>query len=131
MTTSAVLRWEIHEDGTFDVVGNTMSIRGSYPGCDSHSVRPVSVQVERREGGGTLSYDLQWGRLVVTLTQEDSHLVARCKVSDCEQLPGQLNIFADALVQGAAKFYRLGQGIIDKAGFYTLPPAQPYNAFGI
>jgi hypothetical protein len=125
------LRWQIHDDGTFDIVSDTISVRGSYPGCDGRSVRPLAVRVERNADGGTITCELLWGRLDLTLTREGHNLVARCKVSNCEHLPGHLDVFADALVEGATKFYRLGQGIADNSGFRALPPKETLNAFGI
>jgi hypothetical protein len=131
VAASSALHWQLHDDGTFNVLSDSISICASYPGCNGHSIRPLSVRVERGEDGGTVTYDLSWGCLVLTLTREGHHLVARCTVSGCEQFPHDLDILADALVTGAAKFYRLGHGIGDKSGFRTLPPQETINAFGI
>ena len=56
----------IHEDGTFDIITNSIRLNGCYPSADGHALRPVRVETSQTE----ITYLIPGGFVRLSFRQE-------------------------------------------------------------
>ncbi|HUU11420.1 MAG TPA: glycoside hydrolase family 36 protein [Vicinamibacterales bacterium] len=128
------LRWILHDDGSFDVVGGKVALRGGYPVCDDRPLRCVRVEVRRSAGSGTVRYHLAGGRVDMRFGREGRALVLAAALRGRGAAPLRLAPIGGARVEGADRFFRQGIGFGDHSGFRAIPSEKPvtgYNMAGL
>src|SRR2546430_417176 len=102
--------WNVHDDGSFDVVVEGLSIVDCYPAIDGASVRPLAVTVEPTKRAPTVEYRLPGGSLVLVFAKDEDSLVLKAFVRGMAKAPRWISPLAAGRVEGAAQFFKQGFG---------------------
>jgi len=115
------MKFEIHDDGSFDLVGAAVCLRNAFPGLDAAPVRPL--RVTRSEAGGTAAvrYELAAGRAFVlrfSSTADSARL--HCRLEGFDRAPHWVSPVFDAEITGATGLFRTGIGFSGPTNFIDL-----------
>lgn len=106
------MRWELHSDGSFDIVCNAGALRNAFPGFDHQDIRPVRVQA----GDNRLRYELAQGSLELTFVNDAGKLRLGCTLRGCTVAPHWLHPVHTARVEGFSRAFRQGIGFSGPTG---------------
>ena len=98
------MKVQLHADGSWGIIGAYFSPKGLYPSIDGRAIRPVQVSIQ----GDTMVYELEKGRMVLRVGQEQDRIRISCSM---QGLPG----VHDIEPIGSGKICRSCSGEEDKA----------------
>lgn len=114
--------WRINEDGSFELVGREAKLVHCFPALDGQAVHPLKVEVERRDGGGSIRYYLSEAREILIQ-------LGRCAEGNCglvaelvgfEKAPHWFYPIYGAEVHGVERLFRQGIGFSGPSNFVKL-----------
>lgn len=115
------MRYILHEDGGFDLMGERLCLRNCYPAVNGAALRPVRVSVSERE----ILYHLPRGRVSLAFAADAGGRV--CLTCSAEGLSG-IHDFAPvsgATAEGASHVYVQGFGMEGPSGCFALSQDAP------
>ena len=118
---SAHMQWQLHQDGSYDLIDGSVSLRGCYPALDGAAVRPLRVSVVPSVTGGTLRYVCSHGELELVLDGDSTGLILQATFSGAAYAPHWVLPLAGARVEGADRIFRQGCGMGGQTQFLSLP----------
>ena len=118
---SAHMQWQIHQDGSYDLIDGSVSLRGCYPALDGMAIRPLRVSVVPSVTGGTLRYVCSHGELELVLDGDATGLSLQATFSGAAHAPHWVLPLAGARVEGVDRIFRQGCGMGGQTQFLSLP----------
>jgi hypothetical protein len=100
------MRWDIHADGSFDIVSDHGSLRNALPGIDHQDVRCARIQVEPSR----VVYELTAGSVELTFDTWEHGLKLGCTLRGMRQAPCWVHPIHSAKLDGFSGFFRQGIG---------------------
>lgn len=120
----ASLSFEVHEDGSFDIVGGSLRLSRCYPAIDTIPVRAVSLSVSRRGDATEIRYGLEHGMVELELLAAADSLVVRSRLTGVSNAPWSVQPCVGQVV-GAASYFTQGLGFSGPSGFVRLDDKRP------
>ena len=118
------MEYRIHGDGSFDFIGEHISLHGCYPAVDGFPLRPVRVAVTER----TILFFLQNGSIELGFTTyPDGRLALACKAENLGSVHDIFPICAGA-VSGAERIFVQGFGMEGPSGCFSLQDSPPVSS---
>ena len=68
------MRYLIHEDGSFDILGSSILLHNAYPSLNGQMLRPVRIEVKK----DTVTYQLVQGSVSIRFREEPDGRIAIC-----------------------------------------------------
>ena len=123
-------RWVIHPDGSYDLEAGSCRLSGCYPSLGEHPVHPLSVEVNRSDHGGAITYRLGEGTLEIRLSGGGSGLTLDASLTGLGHAPRQLFPLAGGRLEGFDRFYKQGFGFGGPSGIIPIgdPEALRFDA---
>ena len=127
------MKWELHTDGSFDLVADGIAVRGAYPAVDGVPLRCLTVEVAPDSGGGTVRYRLPDAEWMLRFGRTDDTLTLDTELAACAVAPHWVAPLAGGRVVGADRFFRQGVGIGGPSMFVNLnePGTGPVDSYTI
>jgi len=123
--------WQLHDDGSFDLVSSATVLKGCYPAIDSTSIRPTVISVKRTSHGGTIQYDIASGQLVLRFDLDGTSPTLQAELKGMTEAPHNISPVTNAIVKGANRFFRQSQTLGGPSGFVNLPSNEALESFTI
>jgi hypothetical protein len=120
-TSFKPMRWQVHEDGSFDLLDGPVSLLGAYPAFDRQCVRSAGVELHTDRNGTEITYRTCTGAIRLFLgTLPDGGVFLDSAIEGMEVAPQWFHPFHDAAVQDAVRLFRQGIGMSGPSGFVTM-----------
>lgn len=122
------MKYRVHKDGSFDLLGNQISLYGCYPCVDGFPLRVVGVKVEKEPAGikpeyDTITYQLSTGSVRISLrTDMDQSLELLTSASGLVGIH-DLSPLGNAVIDGAESVFVQGFGMEGPSGCFSLSGA--------
>ncbi len=116
-------RWRIHENGSFDLISDEITMKNCYPAMDGQPVHPMLIHVNRTDFGGEISYQLSTGKLILNLGYDNDSLVMGARLEGFSIAPHWIHPLAGAEIVGADRWFKQGAGFSGPSGI--IPLRQP------
>ena len=125
------MQWQLHQDGSFDLIGGPVTLRGCYPALDGTAVRPLQLAVATNPTGGTVRYSLaDQGVLDLILGRDATGgLTLHATFSGAATAPHWLLPLAGARVEGANRLFRQSCGMGGATDFVPLPLKERVDSY--
>ena len=125
------MQWQLYQDGSFDLIGGPVNLRGCYPALDGAAVRPLHVTVTPTPAGGTVRYALaDQGTLDLIFERNaDGGLTLTASYSGTATAPHWLSPLAGARVEGADRLFRQSCGMGGTTDFVPLPLKERIDSY--
>jgi len=120
-THSMSLQWQVHPDGSFDLLTCGPALRGCYPALDGVAIHPVATEVGAEEGASKITYTLTEGELILRLRVDGGVAVLGASVRGMPAAPHRVEPCV-AQVVGAQQLFRQGLGFAGPSGLVDLDP---------
>ena len=114
------MNWHIHPDGSFDVLGAGVALRGCYPALDGQPLHPLRVDVRRTAGAARARYTLAGAVLTLRFSRDARGLVLACSFAGPARAPHWIQPISHGRVEGANRFFRHGLGFSGPSGFANI-----------
>ena len=105
-------------DGSFTLTAGAMSLTGGYPAIDGVAVRAVAIELTDDSVCWTCA---DGNRLELRVASSSGGIELRMRLRGWTTAPRHVSIFQDALIQGAARGFRLAHGIGGGSRWCELP----------
>jgi alpha-galactosidase len=113
--------FKVNPDGSFDIMGTSVSLKNCYPAIDGHALRVLSVKVMERKSGTTIQYSLRDGQMELVLKNTPGAVSIETFIKG-EKIKGAfISPIGRAEVTGANRFYRTPWAIAGDAGIRNWP----------
>ena len=109
------LRWDVHPDGTFDLLTPGPGLCGCYPAIDGVAVRPLKVAATPSR----ITYTLSGGELVLELRIDGAEAVLATTLRGPKQAPHRVEPCV-AEAPDAVRMFRQGLGFAGPSGLVDL-----------
>ena len=126
-----VLNWKLHEDGSFDLASERLSLLHCYPAKDGVPVRPIAVELERTSDGGTARYTLADGTILLTFGHNDDSATLGAEIIGMPTAPHEVSAIGDALIVGACRVFRQAVAFGQPSGFIDLPVKETLESYAV
>lgn len=117
------MKYIVHADGAFDILGAHISLRGCYPAADGRALRPVRVEAAKTE----ITYILPQGSVKLSFKADGEHRLSL----DCSAvgLAGTHDLapLGNAAVDGAEHVFVQGFGMEGPSGCFALSVDAPVS----
>jgi hypothetical protein len=127
MVSAQSIKSVIHSDGSFDIIGTTITIANGYPALDNKSLKPLNVKVTERGNFKTIRYLLGEGTVELQFSYEGKALTINTTVTGQSIIPEMISILRDAEVAGVAKVYKTSSQIMGNGGIKEWPDTKAGN----
>ena len=117
------MKYIVHEDGAYDILGEQIGLLGCYPAISGHALRPVRVEAAKTE----ITYVLPQSSVTISFrTDGENRICVNCRAVG---LPGihDLAPLGNAMVDGAENIFIQGFGMEGPSGFFTLSENPPVS----
>lgn len=115
------MKYIVHEDGAFDILGEPISLRGCYPAVNGCALRPVRVEAAKTG----IAYILPQGSMKLSFKADGEHRLS----IDCSAvgLAGTHDLapLGNAVVEGAEHMFAQGFGMEGPSGCFPLTEDAP------
>ena len=115
------ITYSVHKDGSFDIIGTTVSLQNSYPSIDGNSIRPLAVDVTEYDDYTTIRYTLSNGYFELILREEAKGISIKTNIDGDEIVGAAISPIGNAVAKGVTRFYRTPRGIAGDAGIRDWP----------
>ena len=122
------MQWQLYADGSFDLTGGPVTLRGCYPALDGQAIRPLRVTVTPNPTGGTVSYAAASGTLELVFGHAAGGLALQATFTGATA-PHWLLPLAGARIDGADRLFRQGCGMGGGTGFVPLPLKERLDSY--
>ncbi len=120
------MRYYIHSNGSFDLIGTNVSLVGCYPAADGIALRPTCVKVFEN----IISYALPEGTVRVRFdTDRDGRIALHCSASGIADIH-DISPLASGKIRGADQVYIQGFGMEGPSGFFPVD-ADAHTSYGL
>ena len=93
------MRYLIHEDGSFDILGSSILLHNAYPSLNGQMLRPVRIEVKK----DTVTYQLVQGSVSIRFREEpDGRIAICCSAAGLAGIHDLIPLTA-AMIEGAEK----------------------------
>jgi len=116
------LQWQVHPDGSFDLMTPGPCLRNGYPALDGEALRPVAVRISSEQGTTEIAYRLSEGELVLRLRVDGGVAVLAASLRGLRQAPHRVEPCV-AQVEQAPRAFRQGLGFAGPSGLVDLDPS--------
>ena len=125
------MEWQLHPDGSFDLIGGSVNLRGCYPALDGLAVRSLHVTVTPTPAGGTVRYALaDQGALDLIFGRDAAGgLTLHATYSGTTTAPHWLLPVAGARIEGADRLFRQSCGMGGPTEFVPLPLKERVDSY--
>ncbi len=133
MTTNTIFpTCTIADDGAVSLTSGVLAITALYPALDGEPLRAAAVIVERRAGGGDITWRLAGGGSVgLEVRNADQGMQLRLRLTGVPHAPRSLGLCQRAQVSGAARIWCMAQGMGGGAGLHTADDAAQRRSHGL
>ncbi len=114
-------RWNIYDNGTYDLISNEIILRNCRPAIDGQGVMPKNVFLGDSPKGKRIVYELPGGFLMLDLKTDNDSISIGAEFSGFSQAPRWFSPISQAEVFGVDNFYKQGFGTNGPSGIYPLP----------
>jgi len=114
-------KWTLNNDGSFSLSTPQITLKAAFPAFDGKTIRPVSVNVERKGNGGKITYRLTKGRITLLFSEKQGALTIDSELSGFETAPHWFMPLCDASIDGADRFFKQGNGFGGPSGVFEYP----------
>ena len=125
------MQWQLHQDGSFDLTGGPVILRGCYPAVDGAAVRPLQVTVTPGATGGAIHYVLADSTLDLVFGHDAQGLTLHATFSGSDTSPHWLLPLSGAKVEGADRLFRQGCGMGGNTMFMPLPLKERTDSYAL
>ena len=120
------MRYLIHEDGSFDILGSSILLHNAYPSLNGQMLRPVRIEVKK----DTVTYQLVQGSVSIRFREEpDGRIAICCSAAGLAGIHDLIPLTA-ATIEGAEKVFVQGFGMEGPSGCFSLTN-QPPSSHGL
>ena len=113
---SRELRYILHKDGSFDLIGRQISLKNCYPGTDGAPLRPIRVETVKN----VINYTLAQGTIKVCFEKDDEGRIAiSSRASGAERIH-DYSPLAEGQIDDAAQIYVQGFGMEGPSGMFPI-----------
>jgi hypothetical protein len=123
------LRWNLTEDGAFDLCAGTLALRRAFPAFDGVAIHPLRVEARRAGDRLEARYRLADGTVILRFGFDEDGAVLASELAGFRRAPNRVDVAGGALVEGAARFFRQGLGFGGPSGFVALDAPPPPWSF--
>lgn len=120
------LKWSVNTDGSFDLVGDIVSLSRSYPAIDGVAIRPTRLEVESQPGG---PHRVRYFAVDYTLELILSELPNDDAALDAQYLgllaPRRIDVIGLSTITGAKRVFKQAHGIMGGCGFIDIHSSTP------
>lgn len=120
------LRWEVRKDGSFDLIGDAITLKNCYPSFNGQPIHPLGVEVLNKAEEIEVNYKLAEGTVKLTLKHNDKGCSISSSLIGMAKAPHWVYPLANAEVIGIEKFFKQGLGFAGPSGFVNLTQ-KPYS----
>ena len=114
------MRWNIHDDGSFDLATPHGSLIDCWPGIDHQPVHARQVEVHRQPDGAEIIYHLAHGSVRLVLSGSAGRLSVACSLLGRDQAPYWIHPIHHARLERFRRLFRQGVGFSGPSGFVDL-----------
>ena len=120
------MTYRIHQDGSFDLIGESITLLSCYPSLDGRPLRAKAVEISASE----CRYTLESGSLTVGIVcDRDGRIGVSCRITPVRPIH-DLSPVSGASVEGARRLYVQGFGMEGPSGCFE-PGEDPTDSFGL
>ena len=114
------MKYTLHRDGSFDILGDSIHLRGCYPAMIGRALRPLRVEA----ADDAIVYHLSGGSVRLSFQTDEGRLAVGCSA---DALAGvhDLAPVGSAAPEGAENVYAQGFGMEGPSGCYALTDNAP------
>ncbi len=118
-------KWELHNDGSFDLVAGSVQINACYPQIDGKQIFPLAVNLNKLPGGGEIKYSLLDGKqLILKFSKDDNALKLETILKNFNEAPEWVHPIGAGTIEGANRLYKQGFGFAGPSGIFDIPEAK-------
>lgn len=111
-----MLEWKVHDDGSFDVITDTVNVEGCWPALDDAPLHPVRVEVDAHR----VTYHLPDGGVELIFGREEDGLTLGARLEGFSAAPHRVEPLWGGRLSGADRLFRQGLGFAGPSGFVRL-----------
>ena len=115
------MRYLIHKDGSFDVLGSSILLLGAYPSMNGQLLHPIRIDVRK----DTVTYQLVQGSVTIAFLEESDGRIAVCCSADGLAGIHDLVPFTTAAINGAENVFVQGFGMEGPSGCFAVANNPP------
>lgn len=117
------MKYIVHADGAFDILGDHISLRGCYPAADGRPLRPVRLEASKTE----IVYLLPRGSVTLSFRADgEQRLCVDCRATGLSGIH-DLTPLGNAAVEGAERVFVQGFGMEGPSGCFGLTEDAPIS----
>lgn len=117
------VRFQVNDDGTFDLHFGSLALERAYPALDDEALRPLTLEVQRSGETTAVSYRLAQGSVRLTLGKEAAAVWLQLELQGFANAPHWIFPLANAHVVGADRFFKQGFGFGGPSGIFPIARA--------
>lgn len=113
---SREMRYILHKDGSFDLIGRQISLKNCYPGTEGAPLRPIRVETVKN----VINYTLTQGTIKVCFEKDDEGRIAiSSRASGAERIH-DYSPLAEGQIDDTAQIYVQGFGMEGPSGMFPI-----------
>lgn len=120
---SVEMEWNINPAGHFSLVSPKITLSGCIPSFNNQPLDHKEVKVRRTKTGGIITYFLQDGKLVLTLSKDSDSCTVDARLMGMAVAPHSFYPLSQGKIEGAEKFYKQGLGFAGPSGLFAIKKA--------
>ncbi len=113
-------KWVVYDDGSFDLITNSISIKGCRPSLNGQAIMPRNVFLGDSPKGKRIVYELRQGFLMVDLKINEDTASLGAELSGFAEIPEWFSPISYGLVENVQTFFKQGLGYGGETGIYSL-----------
>ena len=114
------MKYTLHRDGSFDILGDSIHLRGCYPAMIGRALRPLRVEA----ADDAIVYHLSGGSVRLSFQTDEGRLAVGCSADGLAGVH-DLAPVGSAAPEGAENVYAQGFGMEGPSGCYALTDNAP------
>jgi len=114
------MKYTLHRDGSFDILGDSIRLRGCYPAMIGRALRPLRVEA----ADDAIVYHLSSGSVRLSFQTDEGRLAVGCSADGLAGVH-DLAPVGSAAPEGAENVYAQGFGMEGPSGCYALTDNAP------
>lgn len=119
------MKYKLHENGRWDVLGEKIQLTGAYPAINGRAVSPTAISI----GKEFVLYKLEKGCLKLRFKAMETGIAVSCAVYGLEGIH-DIEPFSDAEICGAENVFVQGSGMEGPSGCHEIS-MEPKNSDGL
>lgn len=117
--TLKIPKWIVYDDGSFDLLTDSITIKGCRPSLNGHAIMPRNIFIGDSPKGTRIVYELRQGFLMVDLKINQDSASIGSEMSGFSETPEWFSPISFGLVENATTFFKQGLGYGGETGIYS------------